>query len=373
MDIDARDRADAEAGRDRRALGRATRCARAFDAGRKALGGLPAVLDIENAAENDDLSGEPAPKVILVVLDGARAQIGKRESRNVVGAAFEVQRHRVRHPAGNAVAGKRQPSAFIEFGCRAERPRSQFDRHRGHLRSVDGEAQRQAPHDVVAVDVNIERTDVLLLAYGDALSWRRLDRLVAAQDFSQHHLAVRRRTGERAKEVAVEAADLLAEHAFAERNLRLLDRCRDDDVEAGHLGAAFERRGHDAADLSGPGQHRRALERRGAQAFLVDRDDHRRRSGRILPVAEYLPAQRGEDIEGQPADRSGRGRNRQPPRRPARWRQPPSCCACCAGFSSGMARHAYSIRSSRPTIGVAPGWASASTRNTICDDLNVAA
>ncbi len=65
-----------------------------------------------------------------------------------------------------------------------------------------------------------------------------------------------------------------------------------------------------AADLPGPGQHRRALERGGAQAFLVDRDDDRRRSGRILAAAEHLPAQCGEDIEGEPADRSGCGRNR---------------------------------------------------------------
>ena len=86
--------------------------------------------------------------------------------------------------------------------------------------------------------------------------------------------------------------------------------CRDHDVEAGHLGAAFERRCQHAADLAGPGQHRRALERGGAQAFLVDRDDDRRRSGRIVPAAEHLPAQRGEDIEGEPADRSGRRRNR---------------------------------------------------------------
>ena len=77
MDIDSRNRADPEASRDRRALGRAARCAGAFEPGRKTLGGLPAVLDIENAAKNDDLSGEPAPKVILVVLDGARAQVGK--------------------------------------------------------------------------------------------------------------------------------------------------------------------------------------------------------------------------------------------------------------------------------------------------------
>jgi hypothetical protein len=37
-----------------------------------------------------------------------------------------------------------------------------------------------------------------------------------------------------------------------------------------------------------------------------------------------------------------------------------------------LKRDAYSIRSNRPTIGVAPGLACASTRNTICDDLNVA-
>ena len=90
--------------------------------------------------------------------------------------------------------------------------------------------------------MNVERADVLLLAYGDALSRRWPDRLVAAQNLAQHDLAVRRRTGERTKEVAVESADFLAEHALAERNLRLLDRCLDHDVEAGHLGAAFERR-----------------------------------------------------------------------------------------------------------------------------------
>ena len=88
--------------------------------------------------------------------------------------------------------------------------------------------------------MNVERADVLLLAYRDALSRRWPDRLVAAQDFSEHHLAVHRRAGERSKEVAVEAADFLTEHALAERNLRLLDRRRDHDVEAGYLGAAFE-------------------------------------------------------------------------------------------------------------------------------------
>ena len=42
-------------------------------------------------------------------------------------------------------------------------------------------------------------------------------------------------------------------------------------------------------------------------------------------------------------------------------------------FKTGWPDKAYSIRSKRPTIGVAPGLACASTRNTICDDLNVAA
>ena len=94
--------------------------------------------------------------------------------------------------------------------------------------------------------------------------------------FAQHHLAGGCRGGEGAKEIAVEAADLVAEYAVAERYLGLLDRCRDHQVEADNLGAAFEDRSQHAADLAGPGQRRRTLERGGAIAFLVDRDDDRR-------------------------------------------------------------------------------------------------
>ena len=36
------------------------------------------------------------------------------------------------------------------------------------------------------------------------------------------------------------------------------------------------------------------------------------------------------DVDGEPADRSGRREKPKPPRRPARWRRPPSCRACCA-------------------------------------------
>ena len=42
-------------------------------------------------------------------------------------------------------------------------------------------------------------------------------------------------------------------------------------------------------------------------------------------------------------------------------------------LQDGPPDKAYSMRSKRPTIGVAPGLACGSTRNTICDDLNVAA
>ena len=122
VDIDAGDRADPRACDDRRAFGRAARRARALDAGRKALRRHAAILDIENGAEDDDLAVEPAPEIILVVLDGARTQVGKREGRDVVGAAFEIQRHRVRHPARDLVAGKRHPAALVELRRGAQRP-----------------------------------------------------------------------------------------------------------------------------------------------------------------------------------------------------------------------------------------------------------
>ena len=75
-------------------------------------------------------------------------------------------------------------------------------------------------------------------------------------------LPARRAARERAQEIAIEAAHPRAQRLVAERNLRLLDRGREHDVEADDLGAALDDRGQHAADLARPGQRRRALEGR---------------------------------------------------------------------------------------------------------------
>ena len=95
----------------------------------------------------------------------------------------------------------------------------------------------------------------------------------------------------------------LAQHALAKGNLGQLDRVGNHDVEADNLGAAVHDGAQHAADLAGPGHHRRTLERCGALAFLVDRNHDRRRGRRIVPATEHLPPQRGENIDGQPMDR----------------------------------------------------------------------
>ncbi len=114
--------------------------------------------------------------------------------------------------------------------------------------------------------------------------------LVTAQDFTEHNLAGGGRSGKRSQEVAVEAAHLLAQHAVAKRNL-------DCSIEFGitmskptTLAPPSSDCGQNAADLAGPGQRRRSLERRGAQAFLVDRDDDSGRGGRIVARSEHLPS-----------------------------------------------------------------------------------
>ena len=96
-------------------------------------------------------------------------------------------------------------------------------------------------------------------------------------------------------------------------------------------------------------------------------------AGRILPSAEHLPPQRRKDIDGEAVDRLQWGRDRDGR---ADQRDRRECNHVARGapdLQDGPPDKAYSMRSKRPTIGVAPGLACGSTRNTICDDLNVAA
>ena len=181
------------------------------------------------------------------------------------------------------------------------------------------------------------------------------------------------RRRQRAQKIAVEAADLFAEQAFAERDLGLLDRRLEHDVEADDLGAALDDRAENAADLAGPGQRRRALERRRLIGFLVDRDHHRRRGGGVVPPAEHLPAQRRENVDRQAVGEVEYGRDGN--RRADQYDgsdgdRVPRRAPDVQGLRPGKT---YSIRSRRPTIGVGPGLAWGSTRNTIRRDANVAA
>jgi len=74
---------------------------------------------------------------------------------------------------------------------------------------------------------------------------------------AQYHFAVMRAERERAKKIAIEAAQSGAELAIVERNLGLLDRGREHDVEADHLGAAGNDCGQHARDFRCPGYRRR--------------------------------------------------------------------------------------------------------------------
>ena len=146
----------------------------------------------------------------------------------------------------------------------------------------------------------------------------------AAQHFAQHHLAGVGGRGQRAQKIAVETADLLAEHAVAERDLGLLDRVRDHDVEADHLGAAFQHSAEDAADLAGPGQHRRALERGVCRLSSSIATTTVGEADAIVPAAEHLPAQRGENDRATARGSVEPREKPKPRRRPVRWRRSPS-------------------------------------------------
>jgi hypothetical protein len=120
-------------------------------------------------------------------------------------------------------------------------------------------------------------------------------------NLAEHDLAGARAERQRAQVIAVEAAHPIAERRVAERHRRLLDRGRKHDIEADDLGAAFDEGGQHLRDLARPGDGRRAFERRRAEGLFVDRDDHG--LVRRVRVAEDAPAQRGQNIDGQSAQR----------------------------------------------------------------------
>jgi hypothetical protein len=187
-------------------------------------------------------------------------------------------------------------------GSGAGSPRAtSFGRHRRHGLAVHLEAHRYAADHVVGIGVNVERADVAPEPDGGALPGRRQQRTVLMLNLAEHDLAGARAECQRAQVIAVEAAHPFAERCVAERHRRLLDRGREHDIEADDLDAALDEGGQHLRDLARPGDGRRAFERRRAEGLLVDRDDHG--IARRVRIAEDAPAQRGQNIDGQTAQR----------------------------------------------------------------------
>ena len=159
--------------------------------------------------------------------------------------------------------------------------------------------ERHATDHVVGIAVHVQRADVASVSDRGALAGRGQHRMVLMLHLAEHDLAGARPERQRAQIVAVEAAHPRAQGLVAERHRRLLDRGREHDVEAHHLGAAVDDRGQHPADLAGPGDARRAFERRGAEGFLVERDHDRGRGRRLCA----LPKARQRSVVSRSIDR----------------------------------------------------------------------
>jgi hypothetical protein len=180
-------------------------------------------------------------------------------------------------------------------------------------------------------------------------------------NLAEHDLAGARAERQRTQVVAVEAAQPCAQRFLAERHRGLLDRGGKHDVEADDPGAALDDRGQHLADLARPGDARCAVEGRRAEGLLVERDDDRGRGFRRVRIAEDAPAQLGEDIDGEAAQRIERrcdgneGRGEGDHEGCEGGAQPGSVHERAAGAQPG------GKRSSRLTTGVFPVLALAST------------
>ena len=142
VDIDAGDHAAAEILRQRFALQHTARHPRALQPGREPLRREPAILGILNGSEQHHLAVEPASEIVAVVVHGALAKVGKRKSRDVIRAALEIERHRIRNGAWDPVARKRGRPVRRKFRLGVLRSRRQFERHRGRAAAIHGECQR---------------------------------------------------------------------------------------------------------------------------------------------------------------------------------------------------------------------------------------
>ena len=193
-----------------------------------------------------------AAEVLLVALVDTGCEIGQRMGRDIVRATLEVDRQRVRNRLRYLCAAEAQGAVRLELRLSAHGTRGQLDRHRGHRGAIHVERQRHAPHDPIAIGKQIERPDIGLLADRDTLGFERLNRPVQVLDLSEQDFALAGQNGERAQEIAVEAAQPLAQRLRAEGDLRLLERGRQDDVESDDGRSAFGDRRQDLGELARP-------------------------------------------------------------------------------------------------------------------------
>jgi hypothetical protein len=154
-------------------------------------------------------------KIRIVALD-AGMQIGERKGLDIVGAALEIQRQRIRHRARNQVSGNGDAAIVVQHRFAALGTRRQLQRHRGNPFTLALERQRHPAHHVIGVGDDIERTDILLPANRDLLALRRP---LAAENFTQHHLAGTGSARKRAQEIAVEATHSRSQQIIAKGNL----------------------------------------------------------------------------------------------------------------------------------------------------------
>src|SRR5262249_2616341 len=96
-------------------------------------------FDVEQRCDEHDLVREVAAEELAVALFNTSAQIGERIGRDRIGAAVEVEHHRVRNLARNTRTRNHRRR-------RAQCARRQFDGHRWLRRAVHDDAERDAPH-----------------------------------------------------------------------------------------------------------------------------------------------------------------------------------------------------------------------------------